>query len=167
MMVTTMKAYLDTCVVSALAKSDMPAEQQALERLLNLHEQGRVELFRSAEVKDELSDIPEEYLKPHLEVFKRFLDLPRLQVGGLTRLCFAGVPSINLRRVKLNRLRKILPDKTDAMHILITATNRVKYLVTTDKKTILRHTAQVEKVSGVQTMLPSEFHKLLEGTISK
>jgi len=43
----------------------------------------------------------------------------------------------------------------------------VKYFVTADNKTILRYTAQVEKASGVQTMWPSEFHKLLEGTTSK
>jgi len=162
-----MKAYLDTCIVSGLAKSDLSSiEQQALEEILNLYDQGRVELFISAEVEDELSRIPEEDREPHLEFLDRFRDLPRVKTGALTRLGPLG-PIGNPRTRMLNRLKEAGLDETDAKHIFITATNRVKYFVTTDKKTILRYTAQVEKASGVQTMLPSEFHKLLEGTTSK
>ena len=159
-----MKAYLDTCIVSGLAKSDLSStEQEALNEILDFHDAGSVELCVSAEVEDELSEIPNEDREPHLQVFRRFRDLPRIKkIGGITRLGLLGLPTSNPRRRMLNRLKEAGLDKTDAMHVFIATTNKVEYFVTTDKRTILRYADKVKEASGIQATLPSEFLRLLE-----
>jgi len=158
-----MKAYLDTCIVSGLAKSDLSSiEQEALKKILDLHEAESVELCTSAEVEEELSEIPDEHREPHLQVFRRFLDLPRAKTGALTSLGSLG-PMGNPRTRRLNGLKEAGLDDTDAMHVFIAASNRMKYFVTTDKKTILRHADQIQAVSGVHAILPSDFLNLLDG----
>ncbi len=150
-MAAGMKAYLDTCIVSGLAKSDLsPTELEALKKILDLHDAGKVELCTSAEVEDELSGIPAEHREPHLEVFERFRNLPRITGGidSLTRLGPVG-PIGNPRMRMLDRLKKAGLDETDAMHVFIATTNKVEYFVTTDQKTILKYAEQVQAASGI------------------
>ena len=164
-----MKAYLDTCIVSGLAKSDLSStELEAFNKILDLHDAGSVELFTSAEVADELSAIPEKHRESHLEVFERFLDLPRIEkIGGVTRLGPMGLPTSNPLRKMRNRLKEAGLDETDAMHVFIATTNRVEYFVTTDKKTILRYADQIKEASGIKAVLPSDFQKLLESSTAR
>jgi hypothetical protein len=43
----TVKAYLDNNIVSAIAKDDLPAESEALDRLLKAMDEGKVQLVTS------------------------------------------------------------------------------------------------------------------------
>jgi hypothetical protein len=60
-----MTAYLDTCLLSALVKGDIPqSELNALKDLLVRFKRGEVSLFCSSAVEDELKKIPEAYRRP-------------------------------------------------------------------------------------------------------
>src|SRR5437773_1022035 len=50
-----MKAYLDTNVVSAIARDDIPQESGALEKLLRASEQNSVELLTSRITEEEIA----------------------------------------------------------------------------------------------------------------
>lgn len=64
------RAYLDTCIVSGLAKGDLTAENEAaLLQILQARKNGSVELFTSEVARDEISKIPIEYRTIHSIIY--------------------------------------------------------------------------------------------------
>ena len=68
-----MKAYLDNNVVSAIANDDTPTESEALGRLLEAYEQGKVELVTSELTLKEIEDYQDQLLRPEVERVFRLL----------------------------------------------------------------------------------------------
>jgi len=151
-------AYLDTCLVSGLARGDIAADELlALRELLSRFERGEISLLCSEVVGDELAKISADYRGPHLQQLKVFEAIPRAKPGGVTRLSPMGVSGLNPYRRLWDDLVALLPDKPDAEHVFVASTNRVNRLVTLDEKTMLRHRAAVQALSGVELMTPKEF----------
>ncbi len=155
---SVLKGYLDTCLISAIVKSDLKeAEQLAL---INIHEKyiaREIELFASEHVEEELNKIPLNYRQQHLDMFGIFGLVPKLIVGGLTRLGPIGVPTANPKRRALNSLLSLLPDGDDAWHLLIASSNRITYFVTADESTVIKYKEKIKDICGVEALLPSEF----------
>ena len=155
---SVLKGYLDTCLISAIVKSDLKdAEQLAL---VNIHEKyiaREIELFVSEHVEEELNKIPLNYRQQHLNMFEIFALVPKLIVGGLTRLGPIGVPTANPKRRTLNSLLSLLPDNDDAWHLLIASSNRITYFVTADESTVIKYKDKIKNICGVEVLLPSEF----------
>ena len=71
------KAYLETCIVSGLAKGDLAAaELLALLRILQAGKAGRVELITSDVVNAEIDRIPAHYRTPHAAIYNLLTDVP-------------------------------------------------------------------------------------------
>jgi hypothetical protein len=159
-------AYLDTCLVSALAKGDIAASQMsALTEILCRFQRAEVSLVCSKAVDDELAAIPKDYRGPHIRQLRVFGEVPRADPGGLTRLSLAGGPGANPYRMLFDSLRELLPDAPDAEHVFVASSNRIDCLVTVDSRTMLRHKAAVRRLCGVQLMLPTEFlHAISQGS---
>jgi hypothetical protein len=155
------KAYLDTSAVSALVKYDIEVagEMSALQQLLAWHESGKVVLLCSAVVEDELAKIPPEYIKAHRSFFDKFVCLPKANVGGLTQLGPLGLPMGNPHDRLMRSLQQVL-HKNDAWHVFVASCNRLHYLITSDRKTMLSRKEAVFKISGVHLVWPSEFRNL-------
>lgn len=155
-------AYLDTCVVSAVVKSELSMlEQSALASICRAHEKGEVVLSCSPVVEEEISKIPLSYRTAHAEILRVFSSVPKVAIGGLTQLRPGGVTA-NPRRWLWNRLLTVLPDENDVWHLFVAARNRIRHFVTVDQRTILSRRDAVLKASGVDPMLPSEFWALIQ-----
>jgi hypothetical protein len=156
---------MDTCLVSALAKRDIPdAELEALDQILLRFEEGSITAVCSTAVGDELSKIPAGYRGPHLKQLQQFGSVPRSEPGARTRLTLVGVPGGNPARLLWDRLLAVLPDQADAEHVFIAARNRVQYLITVDGRTLLKHRERVFDLTGVRLVTPSQFiHESLAG----
>ncbi len=153
-----MKGYLDTCLISAIVKSDIKEDEQvALVKLKEKYIANQVELFASEHVEEELNKIPSQYRQQHLDIFGLFNSVPKARVGGLTRLSPMGVPAANPKRRKMNALLSILPDNDDAWHLFIASSNRIAYFITADVNTVIKYKIEIKNICGVEVMLPSEF----------
>jgi hypothetical protein len=82
----TMKAYLDNNVISATAKNDTPPESDALKRLLNAYEEGKVDLVTSEVTLQEINA----YQGPASirETFQRVKKVPIVRWDQLLDQCF-------------------------------------------------------------------------------
>jgi hypothetical protein len=70
-------AYLDTCIVSGLAKGDLAqADTEALLEVLQRHKHGAVSLVTSRVTKEEIDCIPKKYRLPHEVIYNLLADLP-------------------------------------------------------------------------------------------
>jgi len=101
--------------------------QNLLRTSINIHEKyiaREIELFASEHVEEELNKIPLNYRQQHLDMFGIFGLVPKLIVGGLTRLGPIGIPTANPKRRALNSLLLLLPNGDDAWHLLIASSNR-------------------------------------------
>ena len=157
-------AYLDTCIVSGLVKNDIPRDElRVLCNLLQQYERGGVKFVCSDVVQSELDRIPLDYKGPHIEKLKLFRSMPRVSVGGLTRPSLMGTPSANPRHLLWRRLTRILKER-DAQHVFVASGNRIKYLITVDRRSMLSHADEVLQASGVQLVRPSEFLQVIAGT---
>jgi hypothetical protein len=157
-MTTAPRAYVDTCLISALIKNDVDAaELQALTDIFRRYQRGDLQLSCSPVVEEELAEIPADYRGPHVELLKQFASVPKATVGGITQMGPGGFGVANPRHRLWLALRAALPDEQDAWHVFVAARNRVRYLITVDKRTMLSRCSAVLEASGVELVSPSSF----------
>jgi hypothetical protein len=160
-----MKIYVDTCVVSGLAKTNdlCPPVIEALWRILDLHEAAQVHLLTSSVMKDEIAKIPEQYRTRHRALYTLFAKIPITAThrtdSGLTLM---GVGGGQRTDPLFKALQGILPDEPDARHIFQAVKNKVDYFLTVDKRTILRHRVAVENCCGIKVFNPKEMVQVIE-----
>lgn len=160
----TPKAYLDTCIVSGLAKGDIAeAEVSALLRILDARTAGRVELLTSAVVNAEISRIPAPHRTAHAAIYKLLADVPTAPTHLTNpRLVNANIFQSAWREDSLfTQLRNLLPDAGDAEHVFQAAKNNVEFLLTVDHRSFLKHENAIERLSGVRLTTPVAFEKLV------
>jgi len=158
------KAYLDTCIVSGLAKGDLDApEASALLRILQARTAGRVELWTSDVVNAEITRIPAHHRTPHAAIYELLTDVPTAPTHlTASRLLDGSLLQSAWREDSLfTQLRNLLPDPADAEHIFQAAKNNVAYLLTVDHETFLKHATAAKRICGVQLMTPVAFENLV------
>ena len=160
-----LRAYLDTNLVSALAKRDIPqSEVDALLELVELMHRGRLALVTSSVTEEEIDRVPEEHRAPHQGIYALLKKIPVVaEAVARPRIVQAlrpGVPRIitpaTMEHADLNRLRQILPDSNDARHIFHALENGMTYFVTADRKTILRYAREIESKFPIRIVSPSQ-----------
>jgi hypothetical protein len=162
-------AYLDTSIVSGLAKEDLKEEElDALLGILKQHKQGNVLLVTSKIVQDEINKIPEAYRRRHEIIYNLLMGVPvatefKIYTGGGLSLglglSLGGGGKIP--HPKYTELCKLLPDKADAMHIFQATMNNVQFFLTTDRRTILAYKEEITRISQVKAVNPMEFLKIV------
>lgn len=157
--------YLDTCIVSGLAKGDLaPDEAKALQRILEARKRGAVVVVTSQVTKGEISAIPEIHRASHEVLYNLLEDVPTVSThrtdGGLLLL---GVGGGRREDPLFTSLMSALPDPTDAEHVFQAAKNNLLYLITTDARTLIRHAVTVEQLCGVKLVTPVAFEQMLSG----
>jgi hypothetical protein len=155
---THFTAYLDTCIVSGLAKEDLkPEEQNALQDLLTKYKKGEIGLLTSEITREELRKIPNDYRILHEVIYNLLKDVPISQTHrtdpGLTLM---GVGGGTREDPIFTKLKKILPGEDDARHLFQAAKNKVIYFLTTDSRTILKFKKEIEDITGVKAVTPLE-----------
>ena len=150
-------AYLDTCVVSGLARNDLPpAECEAMIELLHRYEVGSVDFVTSAVALSELEQIPSEHQAPHITVYRLLRKVTVLTEPSLTRMSPLYLPMANPDHLTWSQIQAILPDDNDAKHVFQAVQHRVDYFVTVDKSTILKHKSALAAQAGIRAVKPSE-----------
>jgi hypothetical protein len=153
------KAYLDTCVISGLAKEDIPQEEQeALLNILKAQKSGDLKLVTSDLTRRELENIPSEYRQKHEVIYNLVADVPIAKAfrtdSGLMLMGVGG----GVRLVKeMAQLTTLLKDVNDAAHIYQSYKNEIYHFLTVDSHTIISQKEEIEKICGVLVMLPSEY----------
>jgi len=75
--VSSLNAYLDTCIVSGIIKKDLkPEQQEAILKLLEYRKNGIVSMVTSKIAKDEIEKIPEKYRYEHQMTYLLIADVP-------------------------------------------------------------------------------------------
>jgi len=162
--------YLDTCIISGIAEMDLPDND--IDALINIFEQskkGKIKIATSLISKEEIGKIPIKYRKKHELIYYLLTDLtyfnylkPIMNYGSTIIGCGVGVGfSSHLKRKVdpiLNKLKLLLPDKNDALHIFQAAKNKIQYFLTVDRKTILRFENQIEEICKIKVIRPQEFN---------
>ena len=147
------RVYIDTCIVSGLAKSDLkPAEQIASERLACFAQESRVSLVSSHIAREELEKVPSQYRDPHLAQYALLGELSSARTTWLDPIkAEAASDPVYLA------LSSTLPDQMDAEHIFQAYNSGLTAFITTDEKTILPYREAIRQISHVNAMLPTEF----------
>ena len=151
-----MKAYLDTNIISAIAKRDAsPRELVAIEQLRDLFNSGKIKLTRSDVCKAEIDKIPEKFRRDHEKIYKQILDVPVADYLALDLFFMPGSLGVKQNTI-FKRLLEILKDKEDAKHILHAHKNSVFKFITLDRRTILSRKTEIYSICNVEVLLPSE-----------
>ena len=71
------RLYLDTCIVSGMAKLDLlPQEIESIEKLLETYDAGEIELVTSGIAKQEIEKVPEEFQAKHRIIYLLLSKVP-------------------------------------------------------------------------------------------
>jgi hypothetical protein len=156
-------AYLDTCIVSGVAKGDLrPEEEEALLKLLQARKHGAISLVTSSVAKDEIDRIPPQHRVKHEMIYNLLNDVPVAQTHRTdSGLMLLGVGGGRCADPLLRTLKGLLPDEADALHLFQAAKNGVTYFLTTDQRTILKHYKEVEAVCNVRAVSPVQLANLV------
>jgi hypothetical protein len=153
------RACVDTCIISGLAKEDLPRlEQEALYEILRLHKAGACFLMPSEVAKEEIERLPPAVRGKHDAIYSLLSNVPTAPThatdGGFG---IVGGHWPQRQDPLLNHLMQILPDRKDAEHLFQAAKSNVSYFITTDQRTILRFSAELKDKIGITAVLPSQF----------
>lgn len=151
------KAYIDTCVVSEKINRELSNEDvRAIDSIFDAYRDSRIKLYTSNKVKAELGEIPPAYREPHINLCNTLASLPVIKIVRKFSMSPLGLPIRNVKHRQKERIDRILQGM-DRWHVFIAASNRIEYLITTDRRTILRHKDAVLDAIGVKARSPSEF----------
>ncbi len=156
-------AYLDTCIVSGVAKGDLRLEEEeALLKLLQAWKHGAISLVTSSIAKDEINRIPSRYRVKHEIIYNLLNDVPVAQTHRTdSGLLLVGVGGGRREDPLLQALKGLLPDENDALHLFQAAKNGVTYFLTGDRSTILKHCKKIEEVCNVRAVRPVQLANLV------
>lgn len=151
------RAYLDTCIVTGLAKGDLaPDSVAALLHILQARKTGSVELFTSKVALEEISRIPLEHRTQHSIIYGLLADVP-LANTHYKIPPFRPVQIFRRNDPLLASLERLLPDAADAMHVFQASKACLTHLITVDRRTLLNHKVSVFQLCSVHLVSPVEF----------
>jgi hypothetical protein len=161
-----LSAYLDTCLVSGLAKEDLRADEaQALLEVLKLQRSGRIQVVTSDVTAKEIERIPREHRIRHEVIYNLLAALPMASRHSTNSgLMLMGVGGGSREHPIAAALKRILPDEPDVDHLYQASRNNVQYFVTVDDRTIRRYAKEVKAACGVEVVFPSELLLALKNT---
>ena len=155
-------AYLDTCVISGLVRSQLDeTEESALLELLKRFDDGSLNLVVSEIAEREIARIPPAHRTPHDDFYNLLSAVPTFRPPALTRLSPLGLPMPDPHWPLWKDLTKVLSDD-DANHAYQVISYGFDFLVTVDRRTILRHQEYLRESCHLNALLPSEALKSLE-----
>ncbi|WP_447600563.1 hypothetical protein [Nitrospira sp. Nam80] len=162
-MTAPLGAYLDTCVVSGLAREDLPdVELAAQDQILDAQKRRLISLVTSRVTKEEIEKIPQSYRRKHQTIYNLLADIPVAKAFRRNKPWSLLPWDLGVRlQPMLAQLITTLPDEADARHIYQAAQNGVQYFVTTDYRTILAHRAKIERIAGIKAASPREFAAIM------
>jgi hypothetical protein len=151
--------YLETSLLIGLVSQDLDLEQEPLRRILEAGKAGRLSLVTSAVTREEILKGTDPAVDE--AIYLLLADVPLLDEEALVpRPVSAGAqlypPAVVLTDKDLETLVRILPHRPDASHVFQAMKNGVHYFVTNDKRSILSHTTEIEKLFPILLRSPSE-----------
>jgi len=153
-----MKIYLDTCIISGIAKKDLPVNEQiALVELLKRNKEGIIQFTTSSLSEEEISQIPEQHRPSHSIVYDllREIKLSNYSYSD-SGLMMMGMGGGAREDAVFTELKTLLPDEPDAKHVFQAIKGSANVFLTVDSKTILKHKDILEKTYPIKMLLPSE-----------
>ena len=155
-----MKAYLDTDIVSAIAKDDYPKESAALDLLLASAEAGKVAIVASELTRKEIERYQGQQSKSIQRVYSLLGKVTFVEdhtvLGFHTDPYFGdSSPLVEDDRIS-STLRQMGLERTDAHHLMLAIRANCEVFLTCDEKTILSKRAPIEARFPIKLMKPSE-----------
>jgi hypothetical protein len=150
--------YLDTCIVSGIAKEDLShAEQEAVVALLQLYKTSRLHLVTSEVARSEIAAVPQQFRSRHETIYLLLRDVPLARAAWTdSGLTLTGVGGGRREDPLYTKLRLLLPDEADAQHVFQAIRADADYFATTDARTILRFSKALYDEHGLAAALPSD-----------
>jgi hypothetical protein len=149
--------YLDTCVVSGLAKNDIDeSESESMVAMLSADDNESLLFVTSSVVLDELNQIPKEHRTPHKAIYHLLNKVHAFPEPSIGRMGLDGGIASNPNHKVWSRIRSIMPDEMDAKHLYQAYQNGAKFFVTVDDATILRFKSKILKEFNLIACRPSE-----------
>jgi len=151
------KMYFDTCIVSGLAKNEFAVSRnEKIFEILKKYESKELDLVASELMEQEIAKIPAQYRTPHQSLYLLLGKIPRVGEILPNRMLLLGVGGGSRVNPVYKALREILPDETDAKHILTAMGNGCTHFVTVDERTIIRNREKIKPISEIKIVLPEE-----------
>lgn len=151
-----MKVYLNTCIISGLAKEDIDlSELEALSRILELQSNQTIEIVTSSVAKEELEKIPENFKRRHMMVYNLLKNVPAVDY---LQLDFFSVTGLRVKQTKeFGALYSLLKDTGDAKHIYQAFRSGIDFFITVDSRSILNKYYEIKEICNMKVYLPSDF----------
>jgi predicted nucleic acid-binding protein len=158
-----MKAYLDNNVVSSIVKDDIESQSDALSRLLEAGDQGKVQLVTSEITLEEIKRVPLRHRPPLERTFRLLKKVPVVQWEELLFITGDGSgnnwPVIQSDLLYKNLLSLGL-EVTDSKHLFVATKQSCEVFLTCDNSPrtgILRRAAELKTLCSLLVQRPSEF----------
>lgn len=151
-----LRVYVDTCVLSAVAKSELPSvEHTAWDQIAGMVQSSAVTLFSSRVALEEIGVIPPAHRGPHIvqydAVAKVSSDITYEEYNSAIEMPEEAEEPL------FSELRDSLPDENDARHLAHAKLDGIAHVLTLDGKTILKYRTRLRDRFGILVFRPSEF----------
>jgi len=160
-----MKVYLDTNVVSAMAKDDIPKETEAIRNILTAFDTGSLDLWTSTFTGEEIEKVPIDKRKPIEDIYSRLEKVPHVERQELLGINVYSdlYTCINSPMIKDDpvwiKLKATGLDGNDAYHAMLAIKAECDVFLTTDYKDFINNEprkSHIEQKFNIRLMTPSK-----------
>ncbi len=161
-----MKAYLDNNVVCAIVKDDQRSESAAISRLLEVADEGKVQLVTSEVTLQEIRNVPEKYRTPLERTFRLLKKIPILKWDELLFITNFTTGNVTMNspvirnEPQYDSLLRLGLDVVDARHLFVASQQHCAAFITCDNSpgtSILRRGRDVQALTGMAVQRPAQF----------
>jgi hypothetical protein len=129
---------------------------------LAVRKRGEVSLVTSHIAKTEIDRVPQAYRAAHEVIYNLLADIPAARFWRVdTGLMLMGIGGGRRQDPLFISLRSLFPDAEDAMHVFQAAKNSIGFLITTDHRTLIRFSGDIERLCGVIVLSPVAFKQCM------
>jgi len=160
-----MKVYLENGVASAIGKDDIPQESEAIGKILNLHNAGRLDLCTSKFTGEEIEKAPVDKRRPFEYIYLLLKKVPHVERQKLLGInvywdLYTCINSPMIQDDPIwSKLRAIGLDENDAYHAMLAIKAECDVFLTADYKDFINNEprkSRIEQEFNIQLMTPTE-----------
>ena len=160
-----MKFCLDTNVVSAMAKDDIPQESEAIGKIHNAHTAGSLDLWTSRFTGEEIGKVPADKRKPIEDIYSHLVKVPhfdRQKILGMNvysdQWTCINSPMIEDDSIWV-KLKETGLDDNDAYQLMLAIRGKCDAFVTADYKDFINNESRksrIEQEYKIRLMTPTD-----------
>ena len=155
---TTPAVFVDTCVISGMAKGDLKSsDASAVVQMAEMVQRSELTIWASTVAREEIDQVPPEHRQAHIDQYEALRIIRASDATWVDTSPESTGFGLVVEHPYYRKLRDTLRDENDARLVFQAKMAGLTDFVTVDYKSILNKAPDIEENVGIRAVSPSQY----------